>query len=82
MGATMPRVNPQYQCDVNSRDTTSLLGVFDAAWVVVGRRSYALHPDEEAQLRLDLAICIGRLFNQGVTEPRDLVRRSIMRFVH
>jgi hypothetical protein len=76
------RANLQYRREKNSRDTNALAQVFDAVWVVVGRRGYALHPDEEVQLKLDLAICIGRLFNQGVTEPRELVRRSIMRFVH
>jgi hypothetical protein len=77
----MPRTNPQYE-RANFRDTNSLAEVFDAAWVVIGRRAYALHPNEEVQLKLDLAICIGRLFNQGVTEPRELVRRSITKFIH
>ena len=62
--------------------SNSLVEVFDAAWLVVGRRAYALNPDEEVQLMLDLALCIGRLVAEGVTQPRDLVRRSIMRFVH
>jgi hypothetical protein len=78
----MPRANPQAQSTAKYRHPNSFVEVFDAAWVVVGRRAYALRPDEETQLRLDLAICIGRLFNQGVTDPRELVRRSIMRFVN
>ena len=60
----------------------SLAEVFDAAWVVVGRRSYTLHHDEIDQLRLDLALCIGRMVVTGVTDTRDLVRRSILHFLH
>ena len=54
----------------------SLAEVFDAAWVVVGRRSYTLNHDEVDQLRLDLALCIGRMAANDVTDTRDLVRRS------
>jgi hypothetical protein len=78
----MPRINQQPNSELNSRDTTSILEVFDAAWVVVGRRAYALHREEEVQLKLALAICIGRLFDEGITEPRELVRRSIKPFIH
>ena len=58
----------------------SLAEVFDVAWVV-GCRSYALKHDEVDQLRLDLALCIGRRVANGVTDTRDLVRRSILHFL-
>jgi hypothetical protein len=60
----------------------SLVDVFNAAWVVVGRQAYSLHREEEEQLRLDLASCIGRLVASGVDNPGELVRRSISRFLH
>ena len=60
----------------------SLPEVFDAAWVIVGRRSYTLNHDEVDQLRLDLALCIGQMVANGVTDTRDLVRRSILHFLH
>jgi hypothetical protein len=60
----------------------SLAEVFDAAWVVVGRRSYTLDHDEVDQLRLELTLCIGRMVANGVTDTRDLVRRSILHFLH
>jgi hypothetical protein len=50
--------------------------------MVIGRRSYALNNDEIDQLRLDLALCIGRMVANGVTDTRDLVRRSILHFLH
>lgn len=86
-GPQMPRINSHginshAQQAANSEDTHELVEIFDAAWVVVGRRAYALHPDEEIQLKLDLAVCLGRLIAKGVTELRDLVRRSIMKFVY
>ena len=52
----MPRFAPEVKHAPNS-----LAEVFNAAWVVVGRRSYTLHRDEVDQLRLDLALCIGRM---------------------
>jgi hypothetical protein len=63
-------------------DAGALSEVFQAAWVVVGRRAYSLSPEEEAQLRCDLASCIGQLFVSGVDDPRELLRRSILRFLH
>ena len=60
----------------------SLAEVFDAAWVVVGRRAYILDHDECDQLRLDLALCIARMVAKGVTDTRDLVRRSILHFLY
>jgi hypothetical protein len=59
----------------------SLAEVFDAR-VVVGRRSYTLNHYEIDQLRVDLALCIGRMVASGVTDTRDLVRRSILHFLH
>ena len=52
----------------------SLAEVFDAAWVVVGRRSYTLNHDEVDQLRLDLALCIGRMAANDVTDTRNRSR--------
>ena len=39
-------------------------------------------PDECGQLRVDLALCIARLVDNGVTDTRDLLRRSILHFLH
>jgi hypothetical protein len=66
----------------NDLDCGSLVDVFNAAWVVVGRTAYSLSPEEEAQLRCDLASCIGRLVVSGVEDPGELLRRSILRFLH
>lgn len=63
-------------------DPCPLVEVFRAAWVVVGRRAYALPSVEQEQLRCDLASCIGRLFLSGVDDPAELLRRSILRFLH
>jgi hypothetical protein len=65
-----------------TRADNSLVEVFKAAWVVVGRRAYSLNFVEEEQLRCDLASYIGRLFISGVDDPRELLRRSILRFLH
>jgi hypothetical protein len=59
-----------------------LTEVFDAAWVVIGRRLYILTHDQIDQFRLDLALCLDRMFATGVTDTRDLVRRSILHFLH
>ena len=66
----------------DSRTDNSLAEVFKAAWVVVGRRAYSLNFAEEEQLRYDLASYIGRLFISGVDDPRELLRRSVLRFLH
>ena len=65
----------------DTRTDNSLAEVFKAAWMVVGRRAYSPHFAEEEQLRYDLASYIGRLFS-GVDDPRELLRRSVLRFLH
>ena len=63
-------------------DPDVLAEVFKAAWQVVGSRAYTLHPEEEEQLRCDLASRIGRLAVSGVDDPRELLRRSVIPFLH
>jgi hypothetical protein len=60
----------------------SLVKIFDAAWLVVGRRAYSLPLEEEAQLRLDVALRIGQLVASGVTDARELLRRTFLHFAH
>jgi len=63
-------------------DVSSLMAVFEAAWVVVGRGAYAFDREERDRLRCDLALQIARLVASGVKDNRELVRRSILRFLH
>jgi hypothetical protein len=65
-----------------SQTENSLVEVYDAAWEIVGRNAYYLHPDEENRLRLDLTLRIGQLLASGVTDARDLLRRTIQHFIH
>jgi len=67
------------QADV---DINSLMAVYDAAWAVVGRYAYALDHEERDRLRCDLACQIARLAASGVDDTAELVRRSILRFLH
>jgi hypothetical protein len=59
-----------------------LIAVFEAAWPVVGCHAHFLDQEEADKLRCDLAMEIARLASSGVRDPRELVRRSIRRFVH
>ena len=68
--------------DIAEKVLDSLAEVFEAAWLVVGRRGHSLDQEEEEQLRCDLASQIARLAAGGITDSRELVRRSILRFVH
>ena len=67
------------QADV---DINSLMAVYDAAWAVVGRYAYALDHEERDRLRCDLACQIARLAASGVDDTAELIRRSILRFLH
>jgi hypothetical protein len=63
-------------------DITPLMAVYEAAWAVVGRYAYALDHEERGRLRCDLACHIARLAASGVDDSAELVRRSILRFLH
>jgi hypothetical protein len=63
-------------------DVKPLIAVFEAAWAVVGRNAYAFDAEERDQLRCDLASQIARLAASGINNRRELVRRSILRFLH
>ena len=63
-------------------DVSCLMAVFDAAWSVVGRYAYALDEAERDQLRCDLALQIARLVASGIDDHCELVRRSVLRFMH
>jgi hypothetical protein len=63
-------------------EPNALVDVYRAAWVVVGRRAYSLNRAEEEQLRCDLASYIGRTFMNGVRDLGELLRRSILHFLH
>ena len=63
-------------------DDISLMAVFEAAWAVVGREAYAFDQEERDRLRCDLAIQIARLIASGIDDHGELVRRSVLRFVH
>ena len=63
-------------------DDISLIAVFEAAWAVIGRDAYAFDQHERDRLRCDLALQIARLVASGIDDHRELVRRSVLRFVH
>lgn len=63
-------------------DDTALMTVFEAAWAVVGREAYAFDQEERDRLRCDLALQIARLVASGIDDHGELVRRSVLRFVH
>ena len=63
-------------------DDISLRAVFEAAWAVVGRKAYAFDQEDQDRLRSDLVVQIARLIASGVNDDRELVRRSILRFLH
>jgi hypothetical protein len=50
--------------------------VFDAIWLVIGRRKRLLPPGEQAKLRLSLAKLLVELEASGVTDPKELKRRA------
>jgi len=70
------------QARLTEPDARSLIAVFEAAWVVVGRNAYAFDQEERDQLRCDLAKQIARLVASGIDNNRELVRRSVLRFMH
>ena len=63
-------------------DDISLMAVFEAAWAVIGREAYAFDQEDRDRLRCDLALQIARLVASGVNNDRELVRRSVLRFMH
>ena len=50
--------------------------MFDAIWLVIGRRKRLLPPGEQAKLRLSLAKPLVELEASGVTDPKELKRRA------
>ena len=50
--------------------------MFDAIWLVIGRRKRLLPPGEQAKLRLSLAKLLVELEASGVTDPKELKRRA------
>ena len=63
-------------------DDISLRAVFEAAWAVIGREAYAFDQEDRDRLRTDLIMQIARLIASGIDDDRELVRRSILRFLH
>ena len=63
-------------------DDISLRAVFEAAWAVVGRKAYAFDQEDQDRLRCDLAIQIARLVASGIDDHGELIRRSVLRFLH
>jgi hypothetical protein len=70
------------QVRLTQPDVSALIAVFEAAWVVVGRNAYAFDQVERDQLRCELAKQIARLVASGINNNRELVRRSVLRFMH
>jgi hypothetical protein len=70
------------QVRLTELDDLSLMAVFDAAWAVIGREAYAFDQEDRDRLQCDLALQIARLVASGVNDDRELVRRSILRFLH
>ena len=58
------------------RTELPLEDVFDAIWLVIGRRKRLLPPGEQAKLRLSLAKLLVELEASGVTDPKELKRRA------
>lgn len=63
-------------------DDISLAAVFEAAWAVVGRDDYAFDQEARDRLRCDLVLQIARLVASGIDDNRELIRRSVLRFMH
>ena len=63
-------------------DDISLAAVFEAAWAVVGRKAYAFDQQDRDRLRSELVLQIARLIASGIDDHGELIRRSVLRFLH